>query len=83
MHKMTLEALKLDILILKGYQMSNCFPKAMTFTKGQRNQTTISRRKKKELEGSLRKKLYTQIIIELGQIITVLKRMILVHINSL
>ena len=82
MHKMTLEALKLDILILKGYQMSNCFPKAMTFTKGQRNQTTISRQKK-ESEGSLRKKLYTQIIIELGQIITVLKRMILVHINSL
>ena len=46
MHKMTLEALKLDILILKGYQMSNCFPKAMTFTKGHRNQTTISRQKK-------------------------------------
>ena len=44
---MTLEALKLDILILKGYQMSNCFPKAMTFTKGQRNQTTISRQKKR------------------------------------
>ena len=82
MHKMTLEALKLDILILKGYQMSNCFPKAMTFTKGQRNQPTISRQKK-ESEGSLRKKLYTQIIIELGQIITVLKRMILVHNNSL